>query len=311
LKIPVVLITGFLGSGKTTFLNQILIQHDQQLKIGIIQNEFAPANVDGTELKSKGRTFEILEINNGSIFCVCLLSNFVDALVSFVNKKKPDLILIEASGLSDPVSLVEIMQNPMLADLIYLEKIWCILDALHYSKVGKMMGRQKHQILIADEILINKTDLVNRDHIGQIREYIRNINPTAGITETLFCRGDFSVMEKADRNPPQAYIHQEKLLGAESGRPDIKAGVFKSGRRIRFHDLQQLIRETVPSTMRIKGYVSLTNGETALVHAVFQSIQIQHTNDIYGSTCLVFMGENFNLSTFSRTFRDLTLKNEH
>jgi G3E family GTPase len=199
------------------------------------------------------------------------------------------------------------MQSPLLADIIYLEKIWCILDALHYSKVGKMMGRQKHQILIADELLINKTDLVTVDQVGQIREYIRNINPTAGITETLYGQGDFTVMEKADRNRPQAYMHQEELQGVESNRPDIKAGVFKSRRRIRFHDLQQLIQETVPSTLRIKGYVSLADGETALVHTVFQSIEIQRTDDIYGSTCLVFMGENFNLSAFSRNYRDLTV----
>ena len=68
-KIPFHIISGFLGSGKTTFLKRIIDKYAGEYKIGIIQNEFAPANIDGAELKKSGKDFQLLEINNGSAFC--------------------------------------------------------------------------------------------------------------------------------------------------------------------------------------------------------------------------------------------------
>ena len=83
-----------MGSGKTTFLKRIIKQYSSEKKIGIIQNEFAPANIDGAELKKSGKDFNLLEINNGSVFCVCLLGDFVKSLEKFVDEYKPDDIII-------------------------------------------------------------------------------------------------------------------------------------------------------------------------------------------------------------------------
>ncbi len=76
--IPFFLVTGFLGSGKTTFLKRILNKYASEKKVAIIQNEFAPANIDGTDLKNDEKKFEILEINNGSVFYPSHLRNFLD-----------------------------------------------------------------------------------------------------------------------------------------------------------------------------------------------------------------------------------------
>ena len=65
--IPLYIVTGFLGSGKTTFLKHVLAGYAERMKIGIIQNEFAPGNSDGVDVKEKGKQFEILETNNGSV----------------------------------------------------------------------------------------------------------------------------------------------------------------------------------------------------------------------------------------------------
>jgi G3E family GTPase len=70
-QIPFFLVTGFLGSGKTTFLKSALEKLPKK-KVAIIQNEFAPASIDGTELKRQDGNYKTLEINNGSVFCVCL-----------------------------------------------------------------------------------------------------------------------------------------------------------------------------------------------------------------------------------------------
>ena len=171
-KIPFHIISGFLGSGKTTFLKRIIDQYSAEKKIGIIQNEFAPANIDGAELKQSGKDFNLLEINNGSVFCVCLLGDFVKSLEKFVDEYQPDDIIIEASGLSDTTSISEIIAASSLADKIYLASNWCIVDAPNFAKVGFMKQRVSHQLRMADIVVVNKTDLIENG-LNTIRNEVK------------------------------------------------------------------------------------------------------------------------------------------
>jgi G3E family GTPase len=306
MKIPIHLITGFLGSGKTTCIDQLLKYFDEKYRIGIVQNEFAPANVDGMELRNKGRSFEILEINNGSVFCICLLEDFTRALATFIGEKKPDLVLIEASGLSDPSSVIEILQKPQVKDLVYLKEIWCIVDAFHFLKMEKMMNRIHRQLMISDRIIINKTDLVSFDLVSQIRDRIKKINRVADIVETRFCNINTTFLARDTEFIPLAGKIRNELDKIEQFRPDLNVGVFKSGRKIRFEELKKLIRDYSGQTIRMKGNVLLKNGKTALVQAVFKKIRLNITDKMYGNTCLIIMGDHFNLSEFSRDFRAKT-----
>ncbi len=159
-----------MGSGKTTFLKRIIEKYSDEEKIGIIQNEFAPANIDGAELKKSGKDFSLLEINNGSVFCVCLLGNFVRSLENFIDEYKPDIVIIEASGLSDTTSISEVVSSGTLSEKIYLASNWCVVDAQNFAKAGLMKQRVSHQIRMADVVVINKTDLLENGlekiHVG-------------------------------------------------------------------------------------------------------------------------------------------------
>ena len=95
-KIPFYLVTGFLGSGKTTLIKQFIGSYADLKKIAIIQNEFAEVNIDSRDLRETRKSFELLEMNNGSVFCVCLLGSFVYSLASFIEEHHPDLIILEA-----------------------------------------------------------------------------------------------------------------------------------------------------------------------------------------------------------------------
>ena len=74
-----------------------------------MQNEFTPANIDGADLKSTHEDFEILAVNNGSVFCVCLLNDFISSLSSFVDQHQPDLIFMEVSEPSDHIAIAQLM----------------------------------------------------------------------------------------------------------------------------------------------------------------------------------------------------------
>src|SRR6056297_3550803 len=126
MKIPFHIVSGFLGSGKTTFLTRIITDWADKYKLGIIQNEFAPSNVDGVALKNEGKDFQLLEINNGSVFCVCLLGDFTRSLEKFIDTHHPDAIIIEASGLSDTTAIAEVIAAGRLAEKLFLASNWCI-----------------------------------------------------------------------------------------------------------------------------------------------------------------------------------------
>ena len=96
------LVTGFLGAGKTTFLKR-LINHFSNMRLHVIVNEFGAAGVDGHLLREMQVAVD--EISNGSIFCSCRWDKFEETLASAL-KTEPDLILVEASGLSDRKSVV-------------------------------------------------------------------------------------------------------------------------------------------------------------------------------------------------------------
>ncbi|HPE78335.1 MAG TPA: GTP-binding protein, partial [Draconibacterium sp.] len=195
-KIPFHIISGFLGSGKTTFLKRIIEKYSDDIKIGIIQNEFAPANIDGAELKKSGKNFSLLEINNGSVFCICLLGNFVRSLENFIDEYKPDVVIIEASGLSDTTSISEVVSDGNLSKKIYLASNWCIVDAQNFAKAGLMKQRVSHQIRMADVVVINKTDLAV-NNLENIRLEIKKANPFAEIRETAFCNINFELGNSA------------------------------------------------------------------------------------------------------------------
>lgn len=108
---PFYIVTGWLGSGKTTLLKKILTKFGNTKRIAVIQNEFAPSGVDGHELKNTGKPFQLIEINNGSVFCVCQLDNFMGVLEKLTNEYKPEAIYLESSGLADPISIAEILQS--------------------------------------------------------------------------------------------------------------------------------------------------------------------------------------------------------
>lgn len=302
--IPLYLVTGFLGSGKTTFLKEAITECSPKKNVAIIQNEFAPENIDGEELRQLKKPFEILEINNGSVFCVCLLSDFITSLKSFILEVSPDLVILESSGLSDPIAIAEILQSPELINHVYLAHSYCIVDVLNYKNIQNLMTRVRHQILIADTIILNKIDKTNSKQTRSVRQLVFDINSKAKIMETSYCQiGPDQFFRNNDLKISKNKEH--KSVEDSCGRPPIKARVFKTSKKISYENLKNLLDNLLPGTQRIKGYVLLDNQKTASVQSVFNSIDIKVEEDIMMNTALIFMGDNFNLSQFSKNFREI------
>jgi len=296
-KIPFHIISGFLGSGKTTFLKRIIEKYSDDIKIGIIQNEFAPANIDGAELKKSGKNFSLLEINNGSVFCICLLGNFVRSLENFIDEYKPDVVIIEASGLSDTTSISEVVSDGNLSKKIYLASNWCIVDAQNFAKAGLMKQRVSHQIRMADVVVINKTDLAV-NNLENIRLEIKKANPFAEIRETTFCNINFELGNSAIN---KYYFGEVKTMA----RPDINSMVIKSSRKISGHSLNMFLKEWAPKAYRIKGFVNLKEGKTAVVQCSFDEIEIIEIENTFHPTEIVALSNQFNLKEWHKSFKEI------
>ncbi len=291
--IPLQLITGFLGSGKTTFLKNYLRNFAAEKRIGIVQNEFAPVNVDAHELRDEKGQYEILEVNNGSVFCVCLLGSFIDSLARFIDEVRPDEILLEASGMSDPVSIGQILQAEKLRNKVYLDYIWCLADAVNFEKISKLQTRINHQVRMADTIVLNKTDLAG-ENVDAIKAELRKLNPFATIEAVRFARVSF----RKNKLPFKTF-HENKN---EVSKPDLESLVIKTNQVISEKNLHAFIAEIQDCFVRCKGHISLKEKQKVFVQGVYNQYEIKPTAFFEAPTELVAIGNFTDAGYFQKLF---------
>ena len=181
--IPVSIITGFLGSGKTTLLNHILTQQ-QGLKTAVLVNEFGEIGIDNELIISSDD--DIVELNNG---CICCTIN--EDLVKTVHKilerkEKIDYLIVETTGVADPVPVGVTFLSTELRGKTRLDSIITVVDCDNfYVKTKEESIAAKQQITYGDVILLNKTDLVESQVVAKIEDKIRQQRPNARILRTV------------------------------------------------------------------------------------------------------------------------------
>ena len=194
-KLRVTVLTGFLGAGKTTLVNHIL-STDHGLRIAVIVNEAGEIGIDGDLIVSSDE--EIIELANGCVCCTLSVRNDLTTMLLelLARTDPPDYVLIEASGLADPVPITQALFVEELIDTVQLDGILTLIDAKHIANHLEGFGpdrsgsRVVDQILCADRILLNKTDLVTSDTCQEVEHRIREFNRTAQIIRTSYARVD-------------------------------------------------------------------------------------------------------------------------
>ena len=294
MSIPLNLINGFLGSGKTTFLLHYLDTFAKGRKIGVIQNEFSPAGIDGELITQQGKVYQLLEVNNGSVFCVCLLGGFINSLSSFIDDYAPDEIIMEASGMSDPVSIGQIFQSPMLKNKVFLGYSWTIVDARNFDRVKAIRSRLEHQIRIADTVVVNKSDLAGSD-VELVINAVKKINPFAVVERSSFARIGF----EGKKNPFVFFPSEEST---ESCRPDLQSVVIKTNQVISLEKLKLFIESVKIDFIRIKGFVNIANAEKVVVQGIYDDYSVSNVEWFAGSTELVGIGQFTDKHNYTETF---------
>lgn len=189
-KIPVLIVTGFLGSGKTTFINNVL-KLNKDVKIALIENEFGEVSIDSMLLMDY-KPERILELNNGCI-CCSIFNEFSLALQELVKSHDYlEQLIIETTGVADPGPVIEPFYHDRdLAQLFELKGTVCVVDSINFlDQIGGF--EQQKQIMLSDLIITNKINLTDVGKLIQIREKLESLNRTASIVETNYAHVDGS-----------------------------------------------------------------------------------------------------------------------
>ncbi len=297
--IPFYIVTGWLGSGKTTLLKNILNKYGDKTRIAVIQNEFAPTGVDGKELENTGQPFKLIEVNNGSVFCVCQLNNFTEALEKLASDYSPDVIFLESSGLADPISIAEILNDTRIKDKIALKKIYTIIDAINFERTFQMMIRFKHQVMVADRLIINKTDC-DEANTKKTLEQLKKWNPFAEVVQTSFCNIELNdLFDSDDIGKSRRFL---PLVKAGS-KPDMGVSFLRMHEKISKKQLLLFIEDILSTSQRIKGFVNLKDGSTLAIQSVYDRLEHTALEKYEGRTELIIFNDDFTPRELQKLFK--------
>ena len=179
--LPVTIITGFLGSGKTTLLNHILT-NQQGVKTAVLVNEFGEIGIDNELIVQTGE--DMVELSNGCICCT-INSDLLDAVYRVLEREeKVDYLVVETTGLADPLPVALTFLGSELRDLTRLDSIVTVVDAENYSLDLFNSQAAYNQLLYGDITLLNKCDLVGETRLQELEAKIREVKEGARILRT-------------------------------------------------------------------------------------------------------------------------------
>ncbi len=189
-----IILSGYLGSGKTCFLNQLIEYHVQNNRfVAVIQNEIGKTGLDVHMLEDE---YAVVEMDEGCV-CCSLIGQLQKGIKQILAHHQPDLIVLETTGLANPFNLLA--EISALSGLIKLVSIVTIADSKNLPQLLKRSELAKDQIRAADNILLNKIDLVDKNDLYDLKQSVQVLNPKAHI----------HCVENASMNPALLYSYDE------------------------------------------------------------------------------------------------------
>lgn len=253
-KIKLYVLTGFLGSGKTSMLLKIL-DNLKEHKVGVIQNEFGRIDVDSEILKRDGLV--MTELTRGSIFCTCLQLKFAQALAE-MSKQDIDYLFVESSGLADPSNMEEILEavKVMAGDVYEMSGIICLVDAVNFMEQVADEITVDRQLKHCHRAVINKVDLVDEAQLAQVIETVRKYNPLCDIDTTTY--GDIGTTFLSQNLMEKQWAASEATTNSVDTKPKTLSlnfeGVAPKAK------LEEFLKVMLPHSYRIKGFFQLDDG---------------------------------------------------
>lgn len=252
----VFLVTGFLGSGKTRFLQRLLENPVTGSRNAVIVNDFGESVYDSFLLQK--HAVNLLELPGGCL-CCSALDDFREALTR-VAERSPDHIFVEATGLADAAAV--------RADLGFMgfpvDAVFCVVDALHWQQSYRQFRMFDDQVREADYLLVSKTDLAEEESVRQLQEHLASVNPRAVL---VFLRNGSMDSDRllaalapaGDFRPRQPYVPDHLIEHAVSAfRVRLPSGIDTAL-------LERCLQQLPAGAVRLKGRMQIRDRETGEV----------------------------------------------
>jgi len=280
-RIPVTVIGGFLGAGKTTLVNHLIRTSPQHF--GIIVNEFGAVGVDGgliEAVRPADDGFDLTELTAGCL-CCSGRDDLLRALVTLALREvRPAHVLIELSGVSDPVPVLGTLLEPQVRAAFRVGSLVAVADAAQLRRTLAEYREGARQLAYAGVVVLNKADQVGEETLSAAEDAVRAVNPLATVIRAsrgqidpsdLLSRRDFDPLRLLDA---PATLHT----------PGLKSLVLRAERPLDPYRWHAFLREYILSrpaeVLRVKGYLSFHDQPG---HILFQSVRDVFTADRVGS----------------------------
>lgn len=287
-QLPVTVLSGFLGAGKTTILNHILANRDG-LRVAVIVNDMSEVNIDAALVKGGGAALnraeeKLVEMSNGCICCT-LREDLLKEVAGLAREGRFDQLVIESTGISEPLPVAETFtftdeEGRCLNDLARLDTMVTVVDAFNFfrdfgsqdSLVDRRQARDEQddrcvvdllvdQIEFADVIILNKTDLVTHEELDQLTGVIKGLNPQAELINAKFGKVPLAVVLKTERfsmeQAQEAPGWLKELRGEHTPETEeygINSFVYRARRPFHPERLMAALRTAWPGVLRSKGF---------------------------------------------------------
>lgn len=256
--LPVTVIGGFLGSGKTSLLNHIL-HNSHGTRFAVVVNDFGEVNIDARLVVSvEGET---ISLANGCVCCV-IRDDLLNEVIRLCSQNPaPDHIVIESSGVARPVSVAETFLNPAVQHLVELQNLITTLDAdLVIDDQADYSDIAYAQIATADLVVINKIDLVSPQQVETVRHKVESIVPRARIVETTFGTVPVGLLFDSQVNASLAHRpngNHASFSPGDDHRHEFETWTYRSEKAFSFSALQHAVEHLPRDIFRAKGLVRL------------------------------------------------------
>lgn len=292
---PVTVIAGFLGSGKTTLLNHILANLNG-LKIGVIVNEIGEIGIDSDLIIAADD--EMVELSNGCI-CCSINNDLVDAVLRVLRRdEKIDYLVVESTGLADPLPVALTFLRSELRDLVRVDSIITIADADNFSLDLFTSQAASNQLRYADTILLNKCDLAGNDRLRSIEEKIRKLKGGSRIIHTTRCRVRLPLILSVGKfQSDQCFFDQADHFDCDEAHlvnDGFDTLSFQTDRPFAADRFQRFLEQLPDNVFRAKGLICVDESERRYIfHLVGQRFTLDEDHRL-GTIAnkLVLIGRN-------------------